>query len=350
MKKSKRKDKKHNKMLDFVLILISSFAFLGGSINIYMCLKNIRTTNEIEYMYNTNSSLDYRVNLYANSFFDEKYLGMNKQYTSKLIKNVDVTFNSSVSASQISNIDYDYVIKATISGTYKSNYDDLSSEIWKKEYILSEDKVTASNVTANNLQIPITIDFQKYKDYVTEFQKQLRLDIDATLNVDLYLNYNIYLLGDSIKINDKFSLNIPLSNPTFKISTKIPNERNETIFTKASNEVNTKKLFCSVPLIIGAILGYSIVLSDIIKKNRKSKYNKNLNKYLKDYGDIIAETVTEPNLSKQEIFDIKNIDDLIDIEMELKIPIILFEVCKGKEAWFILNHNNRTYRFILKDK
>ena len=50
------------------------------------------------------------------------------------------------------------------------------------------------------------------------------------------------------------------------------------------------------------------------------------------------------------IIDVKNFDQMLDVEEELRIPIMFFETVKNKEGWFVLVHNDLAYRYVLKDK
>ena len=340
----------YNKISKIIVFIVSFFAFLISVITLYQSFNNNRTVDEIEYMYNSSNNIDYKVYLYENSFFEEEYLGMNKQYTSKLIKNISVEFINSLSVSQLSNVEYDYTVKATINGQYQNNSNDLNTNLWTKEYILLEESdYNVSNVVSNEIKIPVVIDFPTYQSYVSEFQKQLRLDIEASLKVELFINYRFYVLGDRVNINEVVSLNIPLSDPTFKIDTNIPEPLDQIVFVEVETKYNIVKIVSSVILLIGSLLGFGVIIIMALRNKKKSKYVIKLNKILKDYGDIIAETINLPNLDEQEILDIREFDDLIDIEEELKIPIIYYEQRKNKEGWFILTHGKQTYRYVLKD-
>ena len=66
------------------------------------------------------------------------YLEMDKQYTSKLVDEVEINYKSLLSVSKISNIDYDYTLKLTIYGNYNENNESSESNLWEKEYILMD--------------------------------------------------------------------------------------------------------------------------------------------------------------------------------------------------------------------
>jgi hypothetical protein len=93
-----------------------------------------------------------------------------------------------------------------------------------------------------------------------------------------------------------------------------------------------------------------ITNKDKLILNNKTYYTKTLNKILKDYNDIIVEVSSEANFKKLEILDIKKFEDMVDIEEELKSPILLYEIEKNKKSLFVVVHNNYAYRYILDSK
>ena len=46
------------------------------------------------YSYNINQDLDYRVNLYDNSYIESEYLGKNDTYISDLIKEISISIDN----------------------------------------------------------------------------------------------------------------------------------------------------------------------------------------------------------------------------------------------------------------
>ena len=115
----------------------------------------------------------------------------------------------------------------------------------------------------------------------------------------------------------------------------------EELVPKNMNRVYINSILLIILLII------SISNKDRLIINKKTYYTKNYNKIIKNYSDIIVEVSTQPNLENLEILEIKNFDDLVDTEEELKSPILLYEIKKQKESWFIIIHNKYAYRYIL---
>ena len=115
-----------------VVLFITLSFLLALSIFVVYKGKNPSKDNIDSYNYRTNSNIDYKVYLFENNFYEEKYLGMNKQYTSALIDYVDIDFDYLFNGSGKANINYTYDITATIVGEYE-NTSNGKDEIWKKK-------------------------------------------------------------------------------------------------------------------------------------------------------------------------------------------------------------------------
>lgn len=348
MKKEKN-NQKFGYLIKIIVFILSLFSLIMSLFTIIDCFKNQKYETDIKYIYDIKNDLEYKVHLYENSFFEEPYLEMDKNYTAKLIKNIDVEYTSDFNISKYTNMTYDYMVKATINGKYQNNNNGLDNSLWTREYTIVDYKnVVLSNKTENVIKIPVTIEYPFYKNYVTEFQKQMRLDIDAVLDVILYINYTFYVDGDKVMQDVEMHLNIPLTDPIFEISKNIPDPVHEVVFAPSKLKLNKVKLFGSIALFLGSLIGFVLLFNLTFKIKKKSIYEQKIKRIFKDYGDIIAETINLPNLEESEILDIKEFVDLVDIEEELKIPIIYYQKVKNKEGWFILIHGKHIYRYILK--
>ena len=65
-----------------------------------------------------------------------------------------------------------------------------------------------------------------------------------------------------------------------------------------------------------------------------------------DITEIVEDLI--PGMLNNVKDDIKNFEDLINIEEELRIPILFYELEKDDEAWFIITTETQAYRYILK--
>ena len=348
-----KKNEEHlilSQWIEVIIMFLAVFTLIISMKTIKDCFDTNRDLDEIKYLYDIKNNIDYKVYMFENNFFEEEYLGMNKQYMSKLVDTINVDFSNKVKISKKSNIEYNYEIKASINAKAPSTDGIFDSILWTKNYVLKDNVEDAkSGVVENNIYVPLEIDFQEYKQLVTEFQNQMRLDINAYFNVDFILNYVMYIDGERIVKTENLNMQIPLSTQTFSITTNYSVETNEVVYQEIENDNNIK-------LISGFILFFSslscgvILLLILIKDTKRTEYIIQLNKIIKNYGDVIAAISNLPSIEDREIYEMKSFADLINIEEELKIPIIYYEKKANKEGWFLILHNEKVYRYILKEK
>ena len=325
-----------------VLFIIILLLFLTS---IFMINKDKnQNLNKIKYSYKTSSDIDYKVYLKQNDFYEEEYIEKDKQYTADLINYIDIDFSYLFNGSKKADFDYSYDVVATIIGEYQ-NTSSGDSELWKKKFPLVSQKENLLDSSTFKINQNVRIDYSEYNNIVNDFISNFNLSIDAYLNVKLQINYkgNIKDIDSKVSNKDKLEVNIPLNKSTIKLDTKYNKEKNNNITDKKEKENNS--------FVAYAMLGVSILLMIIsfpsIFVSNKSFYEKELIRLMKNYGEIIVEVEEFPNLNYLEILNIKEFDDMVDIEEEIKSPILFKEVEKD-ESWFIIVTERYVYRYILK--
>lgn len=337
----------------WVRIVIVCILFFFASVVAYNIINGLspKQNKSLYYSHKDYGKIDYKVYLKQNNFFEEEYLPKGKQYTSELIDYIDINFNYLYSGSKLTNIEYEYNINGEIIGEYE-NSTDSKSEIWNKKYVILENqKGKKYNSMFFNINKDLKLDYLKYNNEANNFKNQLKLAIDAKLIVKFNVTYTATIKDSDKKVrgSDTLELSIPLSKSTMNITTKELKEDTKNLYDEELVPRNMKKVYINSVLLI-IIIVISILLKDKLIINKKTYYTRIYNKILKSYADIIVEVSTKPNLENLEILDIKNFDDLVDTEEELKSPILLYEVKKQKESWFIIINNKYAYRYILNSE
>lgn len=348
-----KKNQEHlilNQWIEVIVMFLSVFTLIVSMKILHDSFNKDRDLDEIRYLYEINNGLDYKVYMYENNFFEEDYLGMNKQYMAKLVDTINVNFYNKLELSRKSNIEYDYIINASINAKTPSTDGIFDSILWTKNYVLLDKQVSGgTGVLKNEINVPLEVDFQTYRQLVAEFQNQMRLDVNAYFNIDFIVNYRVYIDGDKIEKTETINMQIPLSTQTFQINTNYNSKINETIYQDIVED-NNIKIICGFILFFSSLLCGIILLFILINDTKRTEYIIELNKIIKNYGDVIAAISNLPNLSDREIYEMKTFTDLLNIEEELKIPIIYYEKKFNKEGWFLILHNDKVYRYILKEK
>lgn len=344
-KPKKRKLKSSVKVITVVILMV----FLCVGILLIYKGFNPNKTNLKAYSVNESEDISYKVYLKENTFYAEKYLEMDKQYPSNLIDHIDIDFDYLFNGSDLIDLDYSYSIDASIVGEYESS-NVSKTEIWHKDYIIL-DKVNDKINDSNNFNVKknVIIDYAKYNNIVNQFKTNFKLAIDAYLDVTLKIDYIGVSKKNNIDVKDnkKLELIIPLTSNTFKI-THYEDANSRTISNDVPVDIDLKLIVVGLILALFNIIIFIIFYFKFIKKY-KSEYYKRVDKLLKDYSEIIIEISTPLEISEDlTILDIANFDDMVDIEEEIKSPIMLYEVEKGKESWFVIAYEDKIYRYILK--
>ncbi|MEI3499585.1 MAG: DUF5305 family protein [Bacilli bacterium] len=345
---------KRRKLKLWIRVLLMIIILVIFSQGIIMILKGITKdkTNKTIYSYDINQDVNYNIDIYNNNLFETENLGMDQTYVSNIVKSINTNFKYKYKNNKKIPLNYEYSITATINGEYTLPDEDEKSQLWTKKYNLID--TVKKETTNNSFQIDenIKIDYPKYNEVVDKFKNEIKLPITAYLSV--YFEVKVSGVVDHKSVGDKqnIKLKIPLNQQAFKIS-KDYNKNVEKEIKKLTDkdlEIEMKKEICGTILIVVAISLFIVLYKDIFDIAKKNYYNTTLDKLLKDYGDVIVELNSEINKDGLQVVEVKNFNEMLDLEEELKIPIMFYEIEEDELGEFTINHNNIIYRYILKDE
>ena len=327
--------------LFFVLIII---LFVFGVLSIFHSLEfdgveNIHFTEK--------GNVDYKVHVKENDFYDSEYLDKNMSYVASLINDVRINFNYSfvADAKLDFNANYDVIARLIVSdSTTKTNFYD-------KSYTVSEN-ITLQEKDINHYTInkDVVIDYDYYNDIANNFKSKYNVSTDSYLLVEFKVNKS------SNKINLKesttiLSLNIPLSQKAVTIEMNSNNIKNEEniVIPKKIKVIKYHYLVLGIIFIIIGIIAF-IKLFLFINKSlvKKSPYDKELSKILKEYDRFISIAKKIPNLEEYKRTDINSFYELLDVRDSVNKVIMFYEITKHQKAIFYLVDGNELYIYTLK--
>lgn len=343
--------KKEAYSIFIVLMIILSGVF--ANVFVGMSLKNNNKQAKI-YQYNINKNVDYQVNLIDNKFI-QGTTETNNLNIAKLVNSISSNFSYRFTGNQDANIKYNYDVTATISSVYKSSIDTENggNQVWSKSYVLVPS--TENNVSDKsfNIDVNVPIDYNKYQNIVRDFVQELGLSVDSKLKISMNLRISgITKNGERFNKNDVITMSMPLGKDVFQVT----NDQNIELQESIVNDSKAKATMIDTYFMLGiACLFISIIFTvlfgiDVLHFVHKSKYHVELNKILNDYGEIIVEVVNPIPTDNKQIIRVKNFNELIDLEQELRIPILCYiNELKAITTFAILN-NNQIYQYILKEE
>lgn len=331
-------------------LLIIILAIFLISIKMIYDSFSITSGQNVIYAYNIRQNIDYKVYLYDNSFIDSEYIEKDELYMADLIENIGISFHYNYSGSKVVPVTYEYDIKGTINASYQKD-ESNDNNIWKKEYtLLNTQTGQISDVNNININEKLDFDYGYYDDIVSNFRKELKLPIDATF--DIIMTINMFgqddLLGKLVD-TQVMKLRIPLNSVVFKIDDSYEPIINKNIMSQdeIQQSVNIKRIICGILVGIVGIVLFIGLFDKIFNLKSKNPYECKLNKILKEYGDVIVEIINQTNINDLNVVEVKGIDEMIDLEEELRIPIMFYEINEGYLGEFTLIHGNIIYKYIL---
>ena len=310
-----------------------------------------RATNIVENVvltYTIDSDIDYKVYLYDNEYLPFEYMQEGKAYISNLVSKVKADFDYTVKTSKKFDSEYEYNIYAKATVAHASS----GKELWTQRIDLVdhvkidiEDKKGAIDQNEINITESVDLPYNLFNTKVKSFKNQHNIPVKAFVDLEL-------VVIDTKERKEVVStgLSMDLYEDIFEVAEV---GTGSYVLDVTEEEVpNRYVIFALLCIVITSGLYTLFMIYLIIESTlgKKTYYSKAIYTILKNYGDIVAEVIKPVDISNLNVIDVKNFDQMLDVEEELRVPIMFFETIKGKEGWFVLVHNDLAYRYVLKDK
>ena len=294
-------------------------------------------------------SVDYKIYLKENEFYDKPYLEKNMAYIASLIDNLNIDFSYIFNVDKYSSIDFKYNIIGNLVIASQNN----SNVFFEKKYVLKEDNV--KELAGNKLVINenIEIDYAEYNNLANKFRINYAVNTKSYLDVYLQVEQksketNSYKLVNTSKI----SLKIPLSQQEISINIndeKLNNEQK--IISNSKNVVLDKTLLIISLVLLFIIFIYLIqyivlvIMLFIIIIYKDNIYDKYVKKILKCYDRIIVNVNSIVDFEKYNVISVIDFQELVDARDNTKEPINYYVYEEHKKCVFYIIHNDDLYLF-----
>ena len=326
------------------------------TIDISLCCTE-QDIKKIQMFLRDNQENIYSVSLNSSSVYDNKTIikeilktiSNNKNVTQLDLQDLDMDVADIASMSQLKKL-------CLISGTIDNI--DLINQFTQLEslYLYLDDENTDNlNIISNLSQLKELVvtnleDDQHINniEILRKFTNLERLDLFnnnisdispiAELKKLQYLNisYNVNPVGinvDTEEMQDYIELDIPITNTVTEVDEKYENTTAGNINPKIENIVGQKAMLYALGGV--CIIAVIVVIILRIRKGKQSinmedLYQKNINKILKYYKDLIVTIENEPDITNLKIMNVTTIDDLIDVAEQNKSNIIHYEFIKSR--------------------
>ena len=300
-------------------------------------------------VYSEKGTIDYKVYLNKNEFYEKDYLEKNKIYIASLIKYIDIDYNYLFNIKKSTNMNFDYKIIGELVIENNSG----TRRYFEKEYTILDTRTQKiDNKSSLSIKENVKIDYNYYNVLANSFRSTFGVDTNSYLN--LYMQVNSLTdenLNYKIDNTNKINLKIPLSEKAIEINLNASdNEIIQQVVPTGKVVFNKKYLILEIITFIITSIIYVVIikyLSVFFKK--KSAYDKYVNKILKEYDRLIVETKSIIKMEKYNIIEVEKFTELLDVRDNLKVPIIYCNMVKHEKGVFYIKDNDDIYVLNVKN-
>ena len=333
--------------INYTKVLLVILFMLVIVLNVVMYRKGFYKANVESIMYKEDNSINYKVYLKKNNFFDVPYLEEDKTYITSLIDYIKVNYNYNIQFNKVVSGNYKYYILATVEANKPNNE---VGNYWTKNYKLSDEKkIKIDKSTEYSINQEIKIDYNKYNKTLNEFKSTLGIASTGILKVRLVVESDLDSNGLDVPVTSNLILKMPLSEKTIEASIDLDAKNNVKEITKVvetKEEKRSKLLVLGISFIVELVI--LAVLTIINRRNRRANMFENtVNKYLNTYDSIIVNIDKFPTLSDYNVIEVSSFEELLDAHSEVRMPINFYKYNK-RTCYFILMSDKTIWKYTIK--
>ena len=330
----------------FIITLVALFILA-----VVFGLWGFKKCENIRYKYEESNSIDYKVYLKENKFFESNYLEKNKTYITSLIDYIDADFTYKVNFNAEVSGKLKYQLMAEIKAD-KSNND--VGNYWTKIYELTnEEECELKDVKSHAIKLNQNINYNQYNDLLNSFIEEYGLQAESSLKIYLKVSGDVKVNNteDKMDIDSEVSLTVPLSKLAIegKIETNNNNKQKE-IIKKAQEKEPFKNLLKVLFVITVIMFIYNFIqyIRFLLTRYDHLNYRDRVRKISSDYEEIITR-VKSINVTEFAVIDVESFDDILNIYNSVREPIN-FMYGDEETKFFIIKDNNCYMYTIVKEE
>ena len=324
----------------FIITLILLLCFGIGLFSF-----GFKERKDVKYTYVEDNSVDYKVYLKDNKFFDSPYLEKNKTYITSLIDYIDAEYLYRINFNDFVSGDLKYKLIGEIKADKNNN--DVGN-YWTKQYDLTEELTTTiANSKTHEIKLNQKIDYNEFNNTLNSFIEEYKLPAESTLNVYMQVKGDVTVdkSNDKLNVDSKICLTVPLSKLAIEGKIEVDNNNTKKEVIKEAEPVHRllKILFyIDVLAFVYNLFGY---VRFLMNKNNNLSYRDKIKKLNSDYEDIIT-NVKSMDTEKFSIINVEDFEDLISVYNSIREPINF--LYGAQESKFFIIKENACYMYTIK--
>lgn len=299
------------------------------------------------YTYSVKQSIDKQVVYFPSSFYDNGP-GKNSAYIMSLTDKVIATFHYEYNGSEQQQLSYAYDVRASVKGQYSLKGDESdTADVWTKEFEL----IAPVHATVQSDHLSFSpraeVPFDDYRQLVEQLRSALTLPIQS----EVVVTFTINVAGekDGTPFNDlrTASITIPVEEQIYVIGQKYDKEDTKQVVPKAAQaSIDRFAQYEQYAAIGVGVLALVAFAYGFRKKIFKTPYQRELDKIYRYHDGIIVRASRPADLSGKRVVAVKSFDDMLNLEEELKLPIVAAAV-SAEATQFMIIRDDVVYVYTL---
>ncbi|MGB3023217.1 MAG: DUF5305 family protein [Candidatus Saccharimonadales bacterium] len=299
------------------------------------------------YDYTINQSVDTDITYFNSSFYDRSP-GKNTAFIASLTDKVAATFHYDFHGSEDANLTYAYEVKALVRGNHivQNGVKDIPS-VWSKDIQLIAPKT--ESVTSNNVSLnpTVSVPYAEYKKQIEQLKSALALPLSSSVTLQFTMKVSGTIGGTPFSDTRQASVVAPIDEQIYTLAVKYDKfDTKQVVPQDTKNNRNTFEQYEMIIAIALIIAGLGLIMFGLRRKIFKSPYQRELDRIYRYHDGIIIKASTETDITGKNIVPVLSFDDMLNLEEELKAPIVANPA--GTEAMqFMILHDDTVYLYTL---
>jgi len=300
------------------------------------------------YQYGIKQRVENKVSYRQSSFFGKAPDTSSTAYLAELTDKIATRFHYDFRGSEPADLNYKYSVDAQVRTTYGSKDSPQGlSTVWSKQYRLLEPVSGTKNTKDLTFDPVVDIPFSQFVSDVGQFKKTFSAPLNSEMIVNLNVQVSGTVNGTPFTSNKTSTVSTSLDQDVYQLGVKFEKEDNQQV--KSSRTRPLTDTIATYELLIAAVLavaGMAYFVLGLRRQRAQTPYQRELERIYRFHDGIIVRAKHPANLARKNVVSVQSFDDLLNLEEELKTPIIASPL-GDKATRFMIADNDIAYVFTL---
>lgn len=300
------------------------------------------------YNFSTTQSVSTNVNYNDSSFFKSGPGPYNTTYVTVLTDTIDANFHYAYRSNEVTNLRYKYTVNAQVRSTYASGGDsEKTSNVWSQNFKLIDPVSATRNTRSFSVNPEVSIPYAEYRNLIEQFKVALSLPVNNEVVVTFSINVAGEVGGTPFSDTKTASVTAPLDNQLYQLGVKYTKANQQSVLPQKSQRIEDilAKYEALVAIFFG-FAGCAAIIYGFRRQIFKSPYQRELEKIYRYHDGLIIRASRPANLANKNIVTVESFEDILNIEEQIKAPIIASRI-SNTATQFLITRDDIVYVYTL---